>query len=393
MSPVAGDVVIVGGGIVGAACAAACAREDLSVVLIESDGVASGATGAGTGHIVVVDESELELALTQYSQRLWNELAPSLPPEVEFDPCGTIWVAADEEEMREVDRKRVLFQARGVDADVLDSTGLARVEPNLRPGLPGALSVPGDAIVNPTSAAQFLLRSAEDRGTRVLLGHRAVKLTSRGVTMEDGSMVESPAVIVAAGVGSPQLVPGFDVRPRKGHVVMTEGQPGFVAHQVVEVGYPRSARASVSESLAFSIQPRRGGRFLIGSSRQNGVLPKEADPGIVNRILERAHRYFPRLVELPIVRVWTGFRPASADGLPLIGPVSADNHVYLATGHEGLGVTASLATAQLLVDQMIGRPTAIPAAPYWPNRGRTIPASGPSGQAAATTAIEDVRGA
>src|SRR6188474_361884 len=97
------DVAIVGTGIVGAACAAALSREGLSVVVIDKTGIASGTTAAGMGHIVVMDDSEAQFALTHYSQKLWNQLAEELP-NCEYEHCGTIWVAADKEEMAEVRR-------------------------------------------------------------------------------------------------------------------------------------------------------------------------------------------------------------------------------------------------------------------------------------------------
>src|SRR5438552_787410 len=92
------DIVIIGAGIVGAACAEAFTRDGLRVTVIESSAVGGGATAAGMGHVVVMDDSEAQFALTRYSRDLWNGLAPDLPAEVEFEPRGTIWVAADTQE-------------------------------------------------------------------------------------------------------------------------------------------------------------------------------------------------------------------------------------------------------------------------------------------------------
>jgi D-hydroxyproline dehydrogenase subunit beta len=91
------DVVIVGAGIVGAACADECARGGMRVAVIEKDIVASDATAAAMGHIVVMDDSEAQFAITRYSQELWNQLRSELPDDVEYEQCGTIWVAADEQ--------------------------------------------------------------------------------------------------------------------------------------------------------------------------------------------------------------------------------------------------------------------------------------------------------
>src|SRR5712692_6795724 len=144
MTSAAYDVVIVGAGIVGAACAAECAREGMRVAVVESGFIGGGATAAGMGHIVVMDDSEAQFALTRYSQSLWEAFAKELPRDSEYDPCGTLWVAADDEEMAEVRRKETFYAARGVPVEILDAHALAEAEPNLRAGLAGGLRVPGD---------------------------------------------------------------------------------------------------------------------------------------------------------------------------------------------------------------------------------------------------------
>src|SRR5579864_7925278 len=108
------DAIVVGAGIVGAACADELARRGLRVAVVDRDVVGSGATAAGMGHIVVMDDSEAQFALTRYSQRLWQALRLELPADVEYEECGTIWVAADDEEMQEVERKRGYYSARAV---------------------------------------------------------------------------------------------------------------------------------------------------------------------------------------------------------------------------------------------------------------------------------------
>src|SRR5947208_9016320 len=119
------DVAIAGGGIVGAACAYECAAAGLKVVVVERGPVGGGATAAGMGHIVVMDDSPAQIALTRYSRELWIAMRDELPPEVEYLHCGTMWVAADAEEMAEVGRKRALLQGIGVRAEVMDAKSVA----------------------------------------------------------------------------------------------------------------------------------------------------------------------------------------------------------------------------------------------------------------------------
>lgn len=365
MSAGSADVVIVGGGIVGAACAYECAAAGLTVTVVEERVIGGGASAAGMGHIVVMDDSEAQFQLTALSARMWNERAPSMPAGVEHLPCGTLWVAADEEEMAEVRRKQAFYEERGVAVEVLDARQLAEEEPHLRTGLAGGLLVPGDSVVYPPVAAEWLLRQC---GATVRVGVSVTALTDDGVELTDGTVLAAGAVVNAAGAGAGRLTPGLPVAPRKGHLVITDRYPGFVRHQLIELGYLKSAHSSSGDSVAFNAQPRKTGQVLIGSSRQYGVEDSGVDRPILSRMLARAAEYMPEITELTAIRTWTGFRAATPDKLPLIGPVPGSRRQWLATGHEGLGITTSFGTGRLLVDLLTGRPAAIPADPYLPGR-------------------------
>ena len=368
MSKQSYDAIIVGAGIVGAACAHEFARRRLAVAVVDRDVVGSGATAAGMGHLVVMDDSEAQFALTRYSQQLWRALSPELPAEVEYDQCGTIWVAADEEEMAEVHRKREFYATRGVPTEILSPEELKRLEPNLRDHLAGGLLVPEDAVLYPPCAAGFLMKRAQQQGTRLFLGQTISRLGDEHVLLGDGTELSAKILVNAAGAWSAELTPGIDVKKRKGHLVITDRYPGFVRHQLVELGYLKSAHSVASDSVAFNVQPRRTGQILIGSSRQYGAEHKDVDGHMVVRMLERAEQYMPSLASMSAIRVWTGFRAATPDKLPLIGPWPADKSLFLATGHEGLGITTSLATARLLVDHVTGAKPEIAVEPYLPSR-------------------------
>jgi glycine/D-amino acid oxidase-like deaminating enzyme len=362
------DVVIIGGGIVGAACAAECVTERLRVAIVEAKMIGGGATAAGMGHVTVMDDSEAQFALTRYSQLLWEEFRDELPPEVEYDACGTIWVAADEEEMREVERKQKFYSERGVAVEILDAQSVAEAEPNLRAGLVGGLRVAGDVVIYPPCAAQFFVDRAKGRGADVFVGKPVQEITADGVRLRDGSVISAGIIVNAAGSWSPVLTRGLQVKKRKGHLVITDRYPQFLRHQLVELGYLKSAHSLTAESVAFNIQPRRTGQLLIGSSRQFDVEDSVVETSILSRMLSRAIEYLPGLEKLSSLRAWTGFRAATPDKLPLIGPDVEHKRLYLATGHEGLGITTSLGTAKLLVDQIVNRTPVIPMEPYLPAR-------------------------
>jgi len=368
VNSVAYDVVIVGAGIVGAACADEFARRGLRVVVVDRDFVGSGATGAGMGHIVVMDDSEAQFALTRYSQRLWQELRTELPDDVEYEECGTIWVAADEEELIEVRRKRDYCVKRGVPTEVLDPHGLKCLEPNLREGMAGGLLVPEDGVLYPPCAAGFLTKRAQECGADLRLGASVAQIGQGRILLNDGREFSAEIIVNAAGASAPELTPGIAIMKRKGHLVITDRYPGFLRHQLVELGYLKSAHSVSSDSVAFNVQPRRTGQILIGSSRQFGAEGKDVDSNILRQMLRRAQQFMPGLGTMSAIRTWTGFRAATPDKLPLIGPWPGDKSLFLATGHEGLGITTSLGTARILVDQVTGAKSPIPIEPYLPSR-------------------------
>jgi D-hydroxyproline dehydrogenase subunit beta len=362
------DVLIVGAGIVGAACAFELAKAGLQVTVVEERFTSAGATGASMGHIVVMDDSEAQFSLTRYSQTLWEELHEELPPKVEFEKCGTIWVAADEEEMAEVRRKHAYYLARGVRTEILDPQALNEAEPHLRTSLAGGLLVTGDSVIYPPAAASFLLEKAVALGASLRTGKAVISLEKGNARLSDGTTLSAGRLINAGGQFSPKLTPGIQVKPRKGHLVITDRYPGTVRHQLVELGYLKSAHSLTSDSVAFNVQPRKNGQLLIGSSRQYDIEHDEVESAILSRMLQRTFEYLPALASYSGIRVWTGFRPATPDKLPLIGPWPEDPTLYIATGHEGLGVTTSLATGKLICAQILGQAPAIPPEPYLPSR-------------------------
>lgn len=363
------DVAIIGAGIVGAACAASLSSAGLSVVVIDANDIATGTTAAGMGHIVVMDDSEAQFALTQYSQRLWNDLVPELPSSSEFENCGTIWIAADDEEMLEVRRKQEFYAVHGVRSEILDEKTLLKAEPNLCVGLAGGLLVEGDSVVYQLTATRFLIDKAKQNGAVLQTGKKAVEITDDGVKLENGEFIAAANVVNAAGFAATYLSPELKIAKRKGHLVITERYPNFARHQLVELGYLKSAHGKDTDSVAFNVQPRSTGQVLLGSSRQYGAEDGEIDHKILRRMTVRAFEYMPALRNVSAVRVWTGFRPATPDNLPFIGRLPGRKNTYVAAGHEGLGITTSLGTAELIADEILGRKPVISPDLYSPSRG------------------------
>jgi glycine/D-amino acid oxidase-like deaminating enzyme len=361
------DVVVVGAGIVGAACAYFLMKEGLRVAVLERGTVGGGATAAAMGHLVAMDDSPAQLALTKLSLQLWKELLPELPAATEYQQTGTLWIASDDEEMAEVRRKYEVYRSVGLACEVLDSTALGDAEPKLRRPLAGALRVLGDGVIYPPAAAQFLLQGSAERGA-LFTDCNVLSIDGSTVLLRNGTRVSAGHIVNAAGCAATELTPGIVMRKRKGHLIITDRYPGFLRHQVVELGYLKSAHSVSADSVAFNLQPRATGQILIGSSRQYENEDAAVDHGIVRKMIERACEFMPEVATLSTLRIWTGFRAATPDKLPLIGPSLQNPKVLLATGHEGLGITASMATGRLITDMILQRKSTIAHEPYLPSR-------------------------
>lgn len=356
------DAVVIGAGVVGACCAADLAEAGQRVVVVEPNALGGGATAATMGHIMVEDGSEAQFALTAYTRQRWLEAAPHFPEEAEFNRMGTLWVAADEDEMTLVRRKLAYFGTRGVACEALDERGLREAEPQLRPGLAGAFRVTDDAIVYPPVVVKHLLRGI------TVLRRRAVEVRTGAVRLDTGETLTCGAVVVATGVWARELCPDAPVRPRKGHLAVTDRYPGFLRHEVIELGYLKAAHGSGTESVACNVAPRPNGQLLVGSSRQFDVIDPAIEPRILTWMLRQAISYLPGLSALRVLRTWAGFRAATPDGLPLIGLAPGRAGVWLATGHEGLGISTCFGTGRLVADSILGRTPPFPAEPYHPSR-------------------------
>jgi len=362
------DVIVIGAGIVGAACAHALAQAGRRVRVI--DARLGGATGAGMGHLVVMDGNPAELALSRHSVARWRALAPRMDAGCAHSACGTLWIAANDEEMAEAERKRERLAAHGIESRLLDAGALAKAEPAVRAGLAGALEVPGDGILYAPNAARWLLAGRAGHADPIEVEHARVEAIEDdgSLRLAGGGRRRAAEVVLAAGIEAAALCPELPIRPKKGHLLITDRYPGTVRHQLVELGYVATAHHAEGDSVAFNVQPRPTGQLLIGSSRQFDTTDPAVEPPMLARMLRRALDYLPALGELNAIRSWTGLRAATPDGLPILGRHPWRERLWLAVGHEGLGVTTAPGSADLLAALMNGNTPPFDAQPYAPQR-------------------------
>ncbi|KUM78150.1 NAD(P)/FAD-dependent oxidoreductase [Streptomyces curacoi] len=370
------DVVVVGAGMVGAACALYAGRAGLDVVLVDRGPVAGGTTGAGEGNLLVSDKEpgpELDLALL--SGRLWAELAQEFGAAVEYEAKGGVVVASSSGGLAALERFAEGQRAAGVVAEPVAGDALYELEPHLAPGLPGAVHYPQDCQVMPALAAAHLIRAS---GARLLTGHtvtdvlRAPDGPVRGVRTDRGD-IHAPAVVNATGTWGGELaalagVP-LPVLPRRGFVLVTEPLPRKVRHKVYAADYVADV-ASDSAALQTSpvVEGTAAGPILIGASRERVGFDRTFSLPAVRALAAGATRLFPFLEQVRALRSYLGFRPYMPDHLPAVGPDPRVPGLYHACGHEGAGIGLATGTGRLIAQALTGGTPDLDLTPFRPDR-------------------------
>jgi glycine oxidase len=356
------DVAIVGGGIVGLATALAARARGMSTTLIERARTGAGATHVAAGMLAPVAEVEfgeggrrvLELGLR--SARLWPAFAAELERasgvEVGLRRTGTLVVARDDDEARELERQIAFRESLGLRAVRMRASEARAREPALAATVRLALHAPDDHSVDPRRVASAL-RSACARAGVQLREHtpaRALELDARaerviGVRVAN-ELVRSRAVVVAAGAwsGSFPGLPdgaGVPVRPVKGQIVRLRDPagPGMLEGVVrFEGGY---------------LVPRADGRYVLGATMEERGFEPHPTAGGVYELLRDAHELVPGVSELQIEELGVGYRPSTPDNAPAIGRGALDGLTW-ATGHHRNGILLAPLTAELVVASLEG---------------------------------------
>ncbi|MFF4058637.1 NAD(P)/FAD-dependent oxidoreductase [Streptomyces sp. NPDC001668] len=370
------DVVVVGAGMVGAACALYAARAGLDVIVVDRGPVAGGTTGAGEGNLLVSDKEpgpELELALL--SGRLWADLAQEVGDAIEYEFKGGVVVASTPEGLVALEGFASGQRAAGVEAVRVGADELRDLEPHLAPGLAGGVLYPQDAQVMPTLAAAHLLRAS---GARLLTGAAVTEVLRgaggavRGVRTGRGE-IHAPHVVNAAGTWGGELAAlagaGLPVLPRRGFVLVTEPLPRLVRHKVYAADYVADV-ASDSAALQTSpvVEGTAAGPVLIGATRERVGFDRSLSLPALRALAAGATRLFPFLERVHAMRTYLGFRPYMPDHLPAIGPDPRVPGLLHACGHEGAGIGLSTGTGQLIAQVLAGQAPSLDLAPFRPDR-------------------------
>ncbi|MFF2808212.1 NAD(P)/FAD-dependent oxidoreductase [Streptomyces sp. NPDC058000] len=387
-------VVVLGAGIVGAACARELALAGLEVSVVDRGGAAAATTSHGEGNVLVSDKGPSpELELAQLSRRLWPQVLAAVAERsahtahaVEWEPKGGIVVATTNAGARELTRFAADQRAAGVRSEALDADALAEAEPYVTREHTAALYYPEDAQVQPAGAAAALLGDALAAGATLRTGCEVLGVVTRGGRITgvrtSAGLLEADWFVNAAGPWSGELSTRLgapvDIRPRRGDVLVTTPLPPMVFHKVYDADYV-GAVGSSAEDLQTSavVESTHGGSVLIGSSRRRVGFDDRLRPEVLSAIAAKALRLFPTLAGVPVMRAYGGFRPYVPDHLPIIGADPRLEGLWHASGHEGAGIGLSVGTGRLLRNLMLDEPTDMDATPFRVDRPAVLGESAP----------------
>ena len=374
------DVVIIGAGMVGAACAYYAARAGLDVLVVDRGSVAGGTTGAGEGNLLVSDKPPgAELALALLSERLWRELAAErFGAAIEYEPKGGLVVAQDEKSLDALNAFADGQSQYGVHATPVAADSLSELEPHLASGLAGGVFYPQDAQVQPALAAAHLIRAAGGSGAKLRTAETVTQLLRtpsgaiRGVRTNRGD-IHAPAVVNAAGVWGGEVAAlaavTLPVLPRRGFILVTEPLPRLVRHKVYAADYVAEV-ASDSAALQTSpvVEGTASGPVLIGASRERVGFDRAVSLPVLRRLAAQAIDLFPVLATVSAMRAYVGFRPYLPDHLPAIGADQRVPGLVHACGHEGAGIGLAPATGRLVAQLLAGAAPELDLTPFRPDR-------------------------
>jgi sarcosine oxidase subunit beta len=388
------DVVVIGAGIVGSAAAYYLTLAGLRTLVIDRGGASNGSSSGCMGHLMLMSAPECMYHLSRRSLELWRQFHRDVGG-FEMLNCGCLWLGESEEDMPTLQKIHDEIASFGDEGQLLTTSELLRREPALAPDLVGAYFYPKDSVIFPMQATAALLGAIVRQGGAVqydtnVLGLRRSTDGSVCSVITDAGEIETGVVVNAAGVWLPDItvmagLPRAPIFPRRGDLAITMPQDQRVKTQMVEVAYLRTATGKAKDpedgepdegACALNLQPQGNGTLLVGSTRQFAGYDRRVNMRLLRASFERASRFVPSIQDLQIVRTWAGLRPYTRDKVPIIGPASSVPGLFVSGGHEGLGITLSMASGELIAQSVRGEPTTQSMEPFLLDRFSEVVADG-----------------
>ncbi len=363
------DVVIIGGGIIGVACARALTRVGVRrVVLVEREELGREASRAAAGMLAPQAEAEclgpfldLCLAARERYRTLADELRDATGEDIEYCNWGLLYLVDPAEQ--EAARGRAGWQrAAGLRVEEVSGQALRSLEPALNPEIGGALLFPDEAHVRPCAVVRALTAGAREGGAQIFEKVEAVDFIIgedrlRGVRA-GGETILADTIVACAGAWTGRLLDLL------GHSLPTEPVRG----QIVRARFERPPLTHLVWGPMGYLVPRLNGELLVGATVERAGFDATPTLGGVASLCEAVRAMAPGLMAAPFDRAWAGLRPRLPDGLPAIGRFADLPNLYVATGHYRNGILLGPLTGELIADLVVGKEPPFSLAPFSPDR-------------------------
>ncbi len=389
------DVVIVGGGIIGAACALDLAGHGASVTLLEREELAAGASGRNQGWFILSSDPACA-PMSRVSLDRYRELIEDSPVPVRFDrePVGHLLVTRDPEAASLLEERVRAWAATGVRAEALDEAGLRAEEPALAGDFAAAWLLEQGHRIEPAALTVAHALRAKELGAEILRHTMVRSLTTSGervtgVVTDDG-VIAADTVLVAAGPWSAPLVRplGVDlpVTGSRGWIVELAAPQGLLRHLIEEEVEPATAvgdsfptasafvlAGNSPSSVAALLHSAPDGTVVCGASHHPALRTEPDDPEAPRRIVERAVAVVPALAGATLRGIRWGIRPMTPDGRPIVGWLR--DGLFVAAGHGPEGILLGGGTGALVAALVGGDEPPFDPIPFDPSRfpGTTSP--------------------
>lgn len=363
------DIVVIGAGIIGSSVSYHLSKAGYSVALVDKGGIAHGTSSRCDAVALICDKKPgIDTEIGYKSIQLYKELAREFSFDFEFSTRGSLYVCETEQEL-EIARGYVAQQrADGYEMKMVDNKELLEIEPYLAKDLPGGIWTEVDSTMNPYLVCFAFVEEAKKYGLKLFTNHEVKEIIqahdgSIAAVRTDAGTIHTKIIVNCAGVWSAKIgeMVGIDIpiRPRKGMVLVSEKTKRIVSQKVHEFGYMLSKFEDISyqrnvsklveeNNIAFTIEPTEAGNFLLGGHRAFKGLDIRSENDVMRGIAERALRFLPILKDINCIRAYAGVRPWVPDHLPIISEVEEVPGFYIASGHEGDGISMAPITGRLI---------------------------------------------
>jgi len=374
------DVVVIGGGIIGAAVAYYSSKAGLDITVLEKNELASGTSSRCDGNILAIDKDPgFDSQMSLKSQQLIHELSEELDTPFEYRNPGSILVCENDNEMEAAQKWVDQQKKAGLDFKMLDREDLRNESKYFADDLYGGLECKTDSTVNPYMLTYSMFNDAEKSGAKIHTNTEVKKINKdeagQFVIQTNHQTYTANKVVNACGVWAPFIgeMVGINIpiTPRKGQLIVASRQQPVGLRKVMEFGYLISkfggerAVDPVTEKygVALVFEPTESQNFLIGSSRSFSGFNTTVNDEVTRYIAKRALRFYPKIANMTVIRTYAGLRPWTEDHLPIISHVDDVPGFYIAAGHEGDGISLAAVTGKVIEEMLTGKNPCIPVEP------------------------------